>query len=383
MVDLVVAKNHVLRFLSRTLSASNGLLNDQRTSSVLSALARAYGEGLSDLETIVNASLNDAIDISIPTLFGLSTSAGVKATVTLVFTPTKINTINAFTIDAGFKVKLNGKIFETVANLVVPANALNGSVTARAIEVGESSNVDKNAFTDWGYVDGLLLITNPSAATGGVNPKTINNLSNDVTASLINRALITVDNYNYVAKQYLGNNSTIVTVANLGKDGKTYERGSMNVFALSSGLVLTATRKLALSAQLSKGWATVYISDILVSTLNIKIQLKVTLAENQLTISQNINNGIRNRFSPNNWLPGADIDLYDCIAYLYSISGVLQIGGLQWGVNTLVLEGKDIPLDINQSVKVGTVTIQYSDPINTYTYTDFTNSGNISSINDS
>lgn len=382
MVDLFSAKRHYDNFLNRIFNASEGKLNDQRTRSVNAVLGRAFGEGLSDAEEVITTNVNNAIAQAVPRLFGLTTSEGTRASVVLVFTPARINTVQPFTIDQNFRVTLNGVLFETDAIMTVPPGALNGSVNATALLPGAAGNVAANALADWQVVPGLLKIHNPKAAFGGLEAKNIDNLSTDIVNTLINRALISADNYTFIAKQLLGVNSAAVTIPNLGLDGISYERGTMHVYANNNGNPLDATTKGALLTALSKGWATVYVSDIIVSLLNIRVYLKADRVENQQALANTLNNALRTLFNPLTYAPGTDIDVLDTVGFLYKIPGVRQVGSLQFGLNTEITEAKDYPLAVNTTVKVAKVTFNYVDPVAEYVFTTGTINANFPDIDD-
>jgi hypothetical protein len=360
MVTVIEAREHLETYLETVRSASNGLINDFRPRSIVSVLGRAFSEGLNALEVRLNARINAEILEAVPRLFGFTESTGTKSQIVLVFTPSRINTAKSFEIGAGFRVTINGWAFTTDSLLSVAPNTLNGLVTATALLPGVKGNISGNP-TDinWESIEGLLSVTFKSLIIQGTDLQTIDTLSSDITQTLINRSLIKSDNYEYAAKTILGSNSAVKAIANLAKDKISFERGSMHIFGSAGGVALTEDKKRSLYAELAKGWATVYISDIVIVKINVQIYLRAKSGVDQVTLTALITDMLRSRFNSSTYSPGDDVDLYDLIGALYKVEGVDNIGLCQLNKNNGVFEGKDIPLKKYETVQFNTLNIIY------------------------
>lgn len=360
MVDIIVAKEHLEAFLSTVRSASNGVLNDSRPRSILSVIGRGFSEGLRSLEERLNAKINDDIDKSVPKLFGFDVNEGVKTQAIFSFTPTQIDNARSFEIATGFRIEMNGFVFQTDSTLSVPPGGLNGLVTATALLPGVASNVVGNSYSiNWEPTQGLLSVRLQSITTPGKDPQTIDNISSEIIESLINRSLIKADNYAYVARQVLGDNSAVTVIPNLAKDGINSERGTMHVFASVGGLPLTEDQKRLVLEELSAGWASIYISNITIVKLYVKIFLRSLPGVDQSQLTALINDMLAVRYNANTYNSGQDIDLYDLIGALYKIPGVEQIGSVQFHTGSGVYEAIDIALKPYETVQFTKLDIQF------------------------
>jgi hypothetical protein len=342
-IDISTVKQHFENFKNAVIAASQGVLNDFRTQSNLTMLGEAFSLGLAEVEATTEAAFSDRIDRSILALFGLTETEGAKASVVLKFTPTTINLVSSFSIDAAFRVTINGTLFQTEQVVTVPPGNLSAQVIATAVDAGEV-NVSVNSQVTWNFVNGLSNVAVVEVVSSGTNDESVSKLSASIFEVLRNRALITQDNYIYTVKQILGASTYIKVIPNIGKDGSTYQRGTMHIFALNSDYQgLTSVQKNSLAVELSKGWASVFISDLQLYPLKVSVIGKISLAADNATVSTAIAAVVSQYFSEV-FSRDPVIDLNDVIIRVGAIADITRIDSITFDTGSGIGTALDLPL---------------------------------------
>lgn len=326
MLDAIVvdtAEKHEALYKAEVLARSQGTLNDFSIGSILKVFAETYGLGFSKLELQSNEKITEVVFSSIAKLLGATDFEGVKARITLEFLPVNIDTINALRISAGYRVEINGAIFETTQELNIPPGGFSSRVIAECTEIGTQGNVIAGSVVNYAPVDNLRSISVVAEPlVYGKDRQTYQDVTVNLTQNFINKALVTTSDYQAILTAIYPN-LVFKAVPNLASDKITKINGTMHIFVMQNNASFaTAEQKRNIVDALKEGWATVYVSDFSLYNFKISAIVRVIPGAELATVANAIAAKLKDFYSPLNTINRRDIDLYDTVGLIYGIDNV-------------------------------------------------------------
>ena len=344
-IEISTAEAHAAQFRAEVLARSNGLLNDFSVASILRVLEETYALGFTALELQTNEKITNVVFQSVAKLLGATDFQGVQATITLEFLPYQIDMVNDLRVSSGYRVTINGQIFETLAEMQILAGRSSGQVLAQALDAGSAGNVPSSAQVSFAPIPGIRVIqVVGDPVVLGKDTQSFDQVSVNLTNEFVNRALITTRDYQALLAIEFPD-LLFKAVANLGADKVTVAPGSMHIFGISSlGTELTSSQKNAIAATLSDGWATVFVSPFTLYPFKISCICKPQSGQDEATLAGLIKTKLNGYYEASLAVNRSDIDLYDTIAQVYTVPGVQQIGYLSFDQGDGQWQAIDIPM---------------------------------------
>lgn len=352
-------------------TVSQGLLNDFSLTSPLRALIEGLAFAAAELLYYANK-LIDAIAINFLSIAGVQQRLGIAAKTTLTFTLSQVNAGN-FTIPQGYKAKTsNGITFTTDVVLIIPPGNITGSVSATCTVLGIIGNIAAgsiNQLTD--PLAFLSSVNNLQAATGGMAEETIDEVKARGFAALRRKGLVSQDDYEQESKAFLGAGSTAYAIGNRDGDKISFLRGSIHVFALNAdGSLLSIAQLETLQTQLKKRSnfsIFVYVSNVDILLVDVKVICKYIPGTNLLIVSQEINDRVRAYLTPGKQPLGASIVLKE-LEFLVRLCNVSYVQSVTIGASGDPLEGTNLDLPNDYAVaKLRNLTIDLVNGDSVYT----------------
>ena len=283
--ELVTRANNIV------LQKSNGLINDFSENSPVTALNQGLSFIGAEILWYVNK-LPEALSLKFLEYSGYDRNVGKKSIVRLRFS-LNINPSELFEIPAGFTVNVDSNIvpnrltFVTLSTLrVLPGNIF-GEVDAECTTIGIIGNVPPNSVTiintPYNY---LQSVTNPESGYGGQEPDSEDRAKEKVIDFIRQRnVLITANDFEVFCRNQLGNDSRVVVLPSIGKDGVSRETGSVHVFCLNSDKSLLSNSQISSIESQMSSLVPLGVSAHCSSIVLLPVSLKATITINQDYIS--------------------------------------------------------------------------------------------------
>lgn len=342
--DRATAIEYAQQFLSRVNESSNGLLNDRSPGSVLVAFGEAFGESLSLQQAINLQNITDQVNVAIPKLLGIEKRLGTKTTVSLSFELTNALSYDIFSIAKSYSVYIGNYEFFTDAIITIPSGSTETTVTATAANIGQT-NISSSSTIRYQPIANLKSISLIGIIQPGTDAETDAQWVKRSTDSFRDRALISSADYERSITDYLGYGSIAKSIVNLGSDKISRQVGAVHSFALNAnGSQLGTTQLAALQQILSNdsGWASVYVSNFDFLEIKISYILTALSGVNPTTLANLIDGRIKSFLRPSVAL--SEIYLYDLIAEVYKVVGVVQVGSISIDDGSTIYEAMNVPL---------------------------------------
>lgn len=319
--------------ISRSASLSGGLLYDARPGSALMGILSYNAALLADYGAALNL-LPEATIRRWINLIGVQGATGsfargeVEITLSGLFaTPT--------TITQGFRLTIGGYPFQTTQTLVIPPFTGIGRVQIVATVIGKASNLPQK--TPVLQVDPIAVISNIGLrddTANGLDEPTLLELAELTNVAIRQRSLNSVGDFEIRAKVLLGTGSSAVVVRQLGKDRVTTVPGAVHVFGLNPDRSpLTNTQISNLLTQLSQdaGWATVFVSSMVVASVDGFVVVTAQSGANPNEIAASINTQLRGFITPDFVLINTVISVNRLVNEVFKVPGVADVGRVSLG----------------------------------------------------
>jgi uncharacterized phage protein gp47/JayE len=270
--------------LVRVYNTSGGQINDFSSSSVARSLIEGQAFAAAEMLYYLNK-LPLALALQFLKIAGVERKLGTRAIASITFT-LSASLSTPFTLPQGFQVVDSvGRVsFTTDVQLVIPAGAISGTVTATCEQLGRVGNVP--AYRLIRFTQPLAFLascTNAQPATGGTNEETVDQAIARGLAAIRRRNLVTGDDYEQEAIAVLGEGSVAHAIGLLGGDKVSYELGAVHVFCLNQTGAVPNTAQLnqvpEMLAQKIQIGTSLYVSAI--DLLNVDADLTAKLAVGQ------------------------------------------------------------------------------------------------------
>lgn len=330
-------------------TASDRTLNDFSAASPIAALYE--GHLFAVLEHLYYTNKLPAVmAVEFLKIAGIQRRLGKAAQVILTFT-LSAPLGNPFYLSAGYLVSdsSNSYNFFTDSNLVIPAGAISGIVSATAENLGPLYNLPaytiKNLSESRAFLQSVI---NTEPATGGIDEETMDQARVRGFVTLRRRGLTSADDYEQEAKLLLGEGSVAHAVGLLGADKITFEKGAVHLFCLNpDGTFLNQAQINSLQIALTTGGKApigvrVYISSIELVPLEIYAITSLLPGSNPEAIALTIWQRLQDYLRPGNLPLGQTI-------FLKELEFQVRLGGVDYvqSVSThtaLDISYADIPL---------------------------------------
>lgn len=231
--------------MSKIYEASNGKLNDFSSSSPARALVEGMAFSGAELLYFVNK-FSTSVAYQFLAISGVMRKEGSYSKANLTFTLTAALS-SPFTIPAGFLCTTSDRNlgFTTDFNLIIPAGAISGTVSATSEDLGTTYNVAAYTLTNISQpLSYLKSVENIEAASGGADQEDEDAFLNRAYASLRRTGLISVADYQDEVEAILGEGSAIKIIGNLAADKITERIGCVHIFALNPDYSLLSSAQL-------------------------------------------------------------------------------------------------------------------------------------------
>lgn len=313
--------------LDRVYSASGGKINDFSLSSPTRALIEGQAFAGAELLFYLNL-LPEAYAIAFLQIAGIQRRLGRASTVVLTFY-LSAPLAGVFTIPAGYEVKSgSGNIsFTTDTVLIIPAGVTSGTVEATCSEA--SSNGNLAAYTITGLTQPLAYlqgVTNETAATGGLDEETIDEVKARAFAAIRRRGLVSADDYEQESQSVLGLGSVARAIGNLAADKVSERIGVVHLFCLNSdGSLLNEAQRGQLQASLQLKThisVSVYVSNIDVQLCDVFLVASMLSGQNPQTIADDIWASLQDYLKPGALPLGETIILKELEFLVRGVGGV-------------------------------------------------------------
>lgn len=321
--------------LDRVYTASGGTLNSFAASSPARALIEGQAFAGAELLYYLNQ-LPEAMALAYLQIAGIQQILGTSATVTLTFTLTAPLT-TAYTVPIGYEVSTPGGLrFTTNTNLVISAGNISGTVAATAAAIGSTYNVGSYTITRLSQpLAFLAAVTNAEAATGGTDGETLDQTKSRAFAAIRRRGLVSADDYEEETRSILGPGSIAKAIGNLAADKVSTRAGSVHVFCLNPDAQALSTAQLtSVQAALeSKSNLTVavYVSNVDVQDITVRVVAKLPAGQNPQTLADDIHDKLSEYLKPGN-LPLGETILVKELEYRVRLSGVETVQSVILGL---------------------------------------------------
>jgi len=300
----------------RVTNASGGQLSDFAPAGPLAALL----EGQVYLTGALLWWLNQlplATSLEVMRLSGVERSLGTKAQGRLEFTLDAVRSRDYF-LPAGFRVEFSGLIYRLTEALVIAAGGLSGTVAVEAAEVGSGYNLRPYQFESRTGLAGVATVTNPARLAGGSDPEPLEQTLERAQQAIRARGVVvTLQDYEAAAREYLGFGSSAVAFARLGGDRDTEVPGAVHVVCTTAeGEPVSEAVAAALKAELasrSPGGSYTYVSGPVL--VPIGLSLVVNLDQIRADLSADMWAYLRQELKAGVYALGRDLVLAD-VEYL-------------------------------------------------------------------
>ena len=340
------------RAIQTVFVASRGDLNSFSDGDPVRVLLEGQVFATSELLYYLNQ-LPEAFTIQFLQVMGIQRKLGTFSQVTLTFTLERV-TNNPFTIPNQFRCQTAGRIeFRTDQQLIIPAGAVSGNVSATCTTLGSSGNVGAYSIRSIQTpLTFLKAVTNIAPATGGVDGETLDQVKTRAFATIRRRGLVTRDDYEQAAITLLGVGSVAHAVGNLGADRISVVKGSVHLFVLNKDGTLLSDAQLtslqsSLSAQAHLGTDT-YVSNIAITPIDVRVTAKLVSGTNPATVANTIFQRLDNYLKPGR-LPLGETILIKELEFQARLAGVESIQSVLQGDHLSVLTSTNHPLPFQYS----------------------------------
>lgn len=222
--------------LEHTKVISDGKVSDTSPAGFMRPFAGTLAFVASETLYLANLSAEAAAKSFLSEVVGIPSDDGVKASVEIQFMLNSQLTL-PFTIPANFLVSdSSGTIrFYTDVNLIIPAGAIAGNVSATAESIGTKYNLSAgliNRFsTPLTYLSSCI---NTSNATGGREPETPTDLIERASTAIRLRNPVSAFDFENLAQLILGDGSRAKAIGLLAADKSSKELGVVHIFVLNA-----------------------------------------------------------------------------------------------------------------------------------------------------
>jgi uncharacterized phage protein gp47/JayE len=332
----------IIDSLVHTNVVSNGEFTDLDPSGFMRPFVGTMAYAGSELLYKANQASIAAAKSFFRNVLGVPEDTGSKATLTLQF-GLSASLSTDFIIPINFQVSdLSGTLrFYTTGNLVIPAGATFGTITAIAEDIGEKYNVSTGFIDQYSTpLTYLEYVTNITPATNGRSGETVSNLIERCAQIIRIRNPISALDFEQFAQLVMGEGSRCKAIGLLGinKLIDDPQPGTVHLFLLDSNGIpatpaLISTVGAALQPRIMLG------TRLLISPMeqwNIELEL-IALSDNSKTfetLSDQIESALKVFFSPVNLTPGESVLIEEVKFAIRSIGG-LSISYLQLNENAL------------------------------------------------
>ena len=157
------------------MASMQAIITDFNVGSATRTLLEATAMELEELYYRIFSGIQASIPQEVFQAFDFPPIAASPATVTVTFGRTAADPVNDYLVPSGTLVATaDGVSFQTVSDVTLLKNTTSISASAVAVNSGVSGNVAANSITVLkGAVVGIQTVTNPAAATGGVDQETL------------------------------------------------------------------------------------------------------------------------------------------------------------------------------------------------------------------
>jgi hypothetical protein len=308
--------------------ASDRTLNDFSSASPIVALYEGHLFAVLEHLYYTNK-LPAAMAVEFLKIAGIQRRLGKAAQANVTFT-LSAPLGNPFYLSAGYLVSdsSNTYNFFTDADLIIPAGAISGIVSATAENLGRAYNLPgytiKNLSESRAFLQSVI---NIEPATGGIDEETMDQARARGFVALRRRGLTSADDYEQEAKLQLGEGSVAKAVGLLAADKVTFEKGAVHVFGLNpDGTQLNQAQINNLQLALSGGGKApigvrVYISCIELVPLEVYAIASLLPGSNPDAIALGIYQKLQDYLRPGNLSLGQTIILKE-LEFQVKLAGV-------------------------------------------------------------
>ncbi len=310
---------------ARVYEVSEGAINDLGPSSPITALIEGQCFAQAEFLYFLNQ-LPEAFLIYWLQLFGIQRRLGSYAQTTVEFQLSEARPI-PFTIPQGYVVVSNGGVtFTCNEELIIQAGDTVGRVGVTCTELGLVGNVPVGAIARvLQPLTGLSLLWNPDPGAGGTEEESISEVKLRAFQAIRRRGLISADDYENEAQEYLGEGAPALAIGSRGQDPRTIQEGSVHVFARNlDGSALNGFQIQELGDRLlqkSLLGIRVWVSNIDVHEIDVEVIAQLAKGTSPESTASSIYSNLNRYLRPQDWGESQTIVLKE-IEYQARLAGV-------------------------------------------------------------